>query len=763
MMKDATIFFMGVRHHGPGSAASVKNALMEYQPDIVLIEGAPEAQELISHVLDNELVPPVAQLVYADDDYRDSAFYPFTVFSPEWQALTFAQSKGITAKFFDLPLTHSMALAREKREQLEPGEISEMSDELDTLDMRQDPLDSLASAAGFSDGERWWEYVVEQQENSIEVFSAIADAMGAVRESIEDTQSISYREQLREAWMRKQIRVAKKDGYEKIAVVCGAWHVPALIRSIKVKDDNALLKSLPKIKLKSTWIPWSYGRISYRSGYGAGVNSPGWYHHLWEKSLSKTSGQDDLVVSWLTLAARTLRDQGYDVAPASVIDGVRLVNSLASIRNSPKPSLDDMSETIQTLFCFGDQMPMALLRDKMLINDRLGTVPSSLPKSPLQQDFANKTKKFLLKLEAVKKQLELDLRKPIGLNRSTLFYQLQILGIKWAESARARSKGTFKEVWTLQWEPEFELELIEKSVWGNTIESAAGRFALDSINKTSDLDSICKWLDKVLLAQMSEVIPKAIEVLNSLASVSAQVEELMSALPRLVKILRYGDVRNTDNSSIQHVINGFIVRICTGFPNHCRSVDDDAAKAISDLMIEVNESISLLDHAEYLDNWFVALNKVRCSDSVHGLIAGRSYRIMLNADRIDADVASAAFSYALSTAEEPQHAADWIEGLLLGAGINLVHDDRIWSVMNTYLCGLKEDRFTNFLPLIRRTFSSFSEGEKNNLLNKAKVGIELDSLSPLDNDLEKNDIFKFDHNLAKQSIDLTQMMLGIKV
>ena len=761
-MKDDSIFFMGVRHHGPGSAASVKSALMAFQPDILLIEGAPEAQELISHVLDKELVPPVAQLIYADDDYRDSAFYPFTVFSPEWQALSFAQSNNVPAKFFDLPLTHSMALARAKREQL-ASEEAKISSEIDTLDMRQDPLDSLASAAGFSDGERWWEYLVEQQENAIEVFTAIADAMGAVRESIEETQSVSYREQLREAWMRKQIRAAKKDGYQKIAVICGAWHVPALLKTIKAKDDNDLLKGLPKIKLKSTWIPWSYGRISYRSGYGAGVNSPGWYHHLWEKSLSKASAQDDLVASWLTLAARTLRKQGYDVAPASVIDGVRLVNSLASIRNSPKPSLDDMSEAIQTLFCFGDQTPMLLLHDKMLINDRLGTVPAALPKSPLQQDFANKTKTYSLKLEAVEKQLELDLRKPIGLNRSTLFYQLHILGIKWAESARARSKGTFKEVWTLQWQPEFELELIEKSIWGNTIESAAGRFALDSINHASDLDAICKWLDKVLLAQMTDVIPKAIDVLNSLASVSAQVEELMSALPRLVKILRYGDVRKTDNSSIAHVIDGFIARICTGLPNHCRSVDDDAAKAMSDLMIDVNESIALLDEPDYLDDWFVALNKVRCSDGVHGLIAGRSYRIMLNADRIDALEASTAFSYALSTAEDPQHAADWIEGLLLGAGITLVHDDRIWSVMNAYLCGLQEERFTNFLPLIRRTFASFSEGEKNNLLNKSKVGVAVDELSLQESDLEEAGIFKFDHNLAKQSLDLTQLMLGIKV
>ena len=37
----------GVRHHGPGSARSVRAALAEQRPDIVLIEGPPEADELL--------------------------------------------------------------------------------------------------------------------------------------------------------------------------------------------------------------------------------------------------------------------------------------------------------------------------------------------------------------------------------------------------------------------------------------------------------------------------------------------------------------------------------------------------------------------------------------------------------------------------------------------------------------------------------------------------------------------------------------------
>src|SRR5437660_7857209 len=49
-----------------------------------------------------------------------------------------------------------------------------------------------------------------------------------------------------------------------------------------------------------TWVPWTYGRLSYASGYGAGIRSPGWYDHLFS-----SPGQP--IERWLTRAAGVLR------------------------------------------------------------------------------------------------------------------------------------------------------------------------------------------------------------------------------------------------------------------------------------------------------------------------------------------------------------------------------------------------------------------------------------------------------------------------
>ena len=109
--------------------------------------------------------------------------------------------------------------------------------------------------------------------------------------------------------MRKMIRTAQKENFERITVVCGAWHVPALENMPKVKEDNELLKGLPKIKIECTWIPWTYDRLAFRSGYGAGIESPGWYHYLWHHP------QDDGTL-WISQAASLFRKKNMDISVA---------------------------------------------------------------------------------------------------------------------------------------------------------------------------------------------------------------------------------------------------------------------------------------------------------------------------------------------------------------------------------------------------------------------------------------------------------------
>ncbi|MDD5275155.1 MAG: DUF5682 family protein [Methylovulum sp.] len=743
------IFYLGIRHHGPGSAQSVLRALKQFAPDKILLEGPPEAAPLVAHIQNPQLQPPVAQLFYANDNPAEAVFYPFTRFSPEWQTLHYADAAHIPLEFFDLPQAHSLALKR-----AEADATPDDDEPIDSLQLPVDPLDLLAHTAGFDDGEQWWEQMVEQHPHEGEVFVAIAEAMTAVRSAIAAERPLSQREQYREAWMRLAIRKARKDGFQKIAVVCGAWHVPALLEKIAAKTDSALLKGLPKTKITATWIPWTYSRISYHSGYGAGVNSPGWYDFLWEHGQ-----QNPLAYSvsggWITRAARLLREQDMDISPASVIDAVRLADNLAILRGRHPPNPSDMQEAMQTLFGLGDATALKLLDARLWVGERMGQVPDEMPQTPLQQDFNQQIKSVRLAKEAVEKVIELDLRTDNGRNRSVLLYRLQIFELTWGRIIDSRGKGTFKENWQIQWKPDFELALIEKNIWGTTLATATEAFAIADLQKADTLAAILGGLQRLLLADLPNAVRLALDILHNRAATTHQIDELLAALPGLVQIVRYGDVRGTDNAALLHLVESLAVRINIGLNNHCRQVDADNARHLAAALAAVNNALQLLDNADLLAPWRQVLLRLAASDGIQGVIAGKAYRLLANAQAISAEAVANALGLALSRAEDPSQAADWLEGLLAGAGLALLHDEALLAVLDGYVCGLAPERFEAITPLLRRTFSTFALGERRGLLDKMRH-----SSLVTDNPPDNGD---FDHERAALALPLLDQILGVEV
>ena len=142
-----SIHLLGIRHHGPGSCRNVLEYLQELKPDLILLEGPAEAEALLPCALNEQMEPPVALLAYQPDQPQNAVFYPFAEFSPEWQTICYAMRNEVPLRFFDLPLAHSMALSQK----------SAKEEKEETTDIHRDPFDYLAEAAGYTDGESWWE------------------------------------------------------------------------------------------------------------------------------------------------------------------------------------------------------------------------------------------------------------------------------------------------------------------------------------------------------------------------------------------------------------------------------------------------------------------------------------------------------------------------------------------------------------------------------------------------------------------------------
>lgn len=742
----------GIRHHGPGSAVNLVRALEKLAPDAVLVEGPPDADHLIALAGHDGMVPPVALLVYDKARPLQSVFYPFAEFSPEWQAIAYALSRNIPVSFMDLPQAHrfSPPVAEPDEPQGETPEKEDIPDSLKSEDTLADdgpddgdipspadPLDWFARQAGYDDGESWWEHAIEERLDSEALFKAIADAMISLREQFPMPRGPAGEklpEERREAWMRKTLRETVKKGYSNIAVICGAWHVPALSLDVKVKDDNALLKGLTKVKVDTTWVPWTYNRLSRKSGYGAGINSPGWYHHLWEFRRNHSDhSATSLSARWLIAAAGYLRAADLDASSAHVIEAVRLAESLASIRQRPFPGLQELDDAIRSVLCFGNNAPLRFIKGPLFIGERMGSTPPETPKVPLQTELESQQKSLRLKVQPMVQELDLDLRTPIGLSRSHLFHRLNLLGIPWARQMREDSgkKGTFHEFWEIKWEPEFSVAIIEAAIWGTTVESAATAKAVHQAHRESTLAELSELVHAVILAQLPGAVGPVVKELQSRCGQSNDVAGLMMSLSSLVRILRYGNVRQSDTAMVAHVVDGIVSRICIGIGPACQSLDEDASHDMNTHIASSNHAVRLTENPDYLADWTRALAHLTEAATVHALIQGKACRLLFDGNALSTGDVARFMALALSPGNDPAMAAAWIEGFLEGSGMILVHDRTLWDILDAWLNALSEERFINLLPLVRRTFSTFSQPERQQLGTLAKHGKTQGASSPV--------------------------------
>lgn len=704
-----TVF--GIRHHGPGSARSLGLALRELKPDAVLVEGPPDADDLLALAAHTSMRPPVALLVYPPDEPKRAAFFPFAEYSPEWQAIRYALETEVPVRFMDLPQAVQLA----QQEAAEEGPDPKAETQPETL--RQDPLRLISEAAGYGDGELWWEQMVEQRRDGRDLFAALLELMAALREeTAEDVASTDERGTLREAHMRQTIRRAEREGFERIAVVCGAWHAPALSPNISSeREDALLLKGLPKRKVAATWAPWTYGRLTYRSGYGAGVESPGYYQYLW-------SAPSNVTASWMARVAQLLRGEDMDASSANVIEAVRLAEALAALRGRAVPGLTELNDATRAVLCFGDDAPLRLVAEKLIVGETLGEVPEETPGSPLQQDLSRAQRRLRLPPEASERILDLDLRKPNDLERSRLVHRLRLLGVPWGHVERARGKGTFHEVWRLRWVPELTVALIEAGAWGNTIHDAATAFALEQAARTQELPGLTALVEQTLLADLAEAVSGVVTRLQEVAAVSGDVPHAMDALAPLASVLRYGSVRQTDTRLVRTVVDGLITRVAVGLPNACASLSDEAAEEMYPRLLAVNGAIVTLEDEGHRALWHSTLKGMADQRQLHGLIAGRCCRILFDQSLLTAEEVSTKVGLVLSHAGEPERAARWVDGFLRGSGLVLLHNPALWEILDGWVASLNPDLFTQLLPLLRRTFSTFSAPERRQMGERARKG-----------------------------------------
>jgi hypothetical protein len=694
----------GIRHHGPGSARNLLHALENNKPDLILLECPSDAQSMVKHLDFEEMIPPVALLVYEVSNLKNFAYYPFAVFSPEWQAMYFAHMNQIPVHFIDLPFSM----------------ISDFSLKriVKTNNNNDDPFRLLAIQDGFQDIERWWEVTFEIPEPTQSPFDSIMDLIEEIRIDTLESDPLTL---AREAYMKNQIEEFENKKYKSIAVVCGAWHAPALRKesdSIGYFTVQLPKKGL-KVQTESTWVPWSYDNIARTSGYKAGVISPYWYEALFFHG-------NEAIHHWLSRVAGILRNLQIPVSPADIIESSRLAQTLADMRDLPLPGIDELYDAVIAVCVKGDDRILSQMTMAILIGDVTGFVPTTVPGIPLQRDI-EKTLKSLRLFSLWQKpgifERRLDRRKKTHQRASILFNRLRLIGINWAleQPLEGNPIGAFNELWILQWQPDFPLIIVDKSRWGNTLKEAVIHYLDDILPQVTLLPELSKLLLTGLKADLPETVVPVIKQIQDIGQVTKEIVPLLEIFPDLVQSQRYGSRMEFLRVQIGLLIGDLYPRICILLSNSIRDISDETAEPLKNCIIRTHHAIHLIEEQVNLSLWYKALLQAINTDRSHPLIVGVSLKLLFSKDQIDQAYVVRKLRYELSLLSEITSSGLILEGFLSENGWWLIHFPALRAVIDEWIGAWEDDQFLHYLPVLRRIFSSYSTTEKQVLLDLVRT------------------------------------------
>ncbi|KQO17912.1 DUF5682 family protein [Paenibacillus sp. Leaf72] len=719
---DDQVFIFGVRHLSPGGAKQLLEYLNEREPTAVLIEGPSDATGEIKHLTHAATELPAAILAFTEELPVRTVLWPFAVYSPEFQAMKWAKEHGASAAFIDLPSSVTLALQDALRSKgKKPSAVPEGEE-------KRSIYSRIAELAGESDYDMYWERSFEHNANpgayreAILAFSAEMRELGEAKEQREHPAEHAYNA-LRESYMRRQIQQTIAAGHDpqRIVVVCGAYHAAALADLTAAMSDEEAA-GLPSRSTKHTLMPYSYYKLSTMSGYGAGNDAPHYFQMMWE---AMEGGMlEQLPHRYLASVARLVRSGGTHRSTAEVIEAVRMAESLAAMHDGSAPTLRDLHDAAQTLLGHGELSAVAEALARVDVGTAIGRLAEGVSQTPIQDDLNRQLKR--LKLEKYKttvaSTLTLDLRENrrvasveaafLDLNRSILCHRLLLLGISFVKSQPSGQEGaTWAENWLIQWSPEAEIQVVEATLLGETIEVACAYVLREKLLACRSIEEASALIHVSCCCGMTSQMEEGSRVLQTLAADSRDVVQIAAAARGLSMIIGYGDIRKVDTQPLIPLLEQLFHRGSLYLLDGA-GCNDEAAGGMITAINELNRISQ--DHSEIIDDkqWVQELLHLSERDDRNPKLSGFACAILMERGAITAEQCAAEVSRRLSPGITADLGAGWFEGLSMRNRYSLLSRTSLWEQLNHYINSLQDDEFKRALVFLRRAFSSFSSREK---------------------------------------------------
>lgn len=713
----------GVRHLSPGAAYHLIKYLEEKQPKVILIEGPTDAGGLLRDIAKKGVKPPIALLAYTTELPIETVLYPFASYSPEYQAICWGIKKKRDVRFIDLPCDVLLKLKQKQNEK--PEEAASFYAFYNGL------YDQLGKAYGEDDYESYWERNFEHNLNKDSFREGLGFQSTEVRSMVVDLEQEaapydhSYN-LVREAHMRREIKRVIDEGTkpEDIVIIVGAYHLAGIDCDLPPMSDEELA-AIPRVNTQMTLMPYSYHRLSSRTGYGAGNKAPYYFETMWQSIGNDCI--DELPAIYLSQVAQFLRSRGNNASSASVIEAVRLAQALTVMKGGSLPVLKDLHDAAVTCFGGGDLSVVAEAINMADIGTAIGSLPEGVSQTPVQEDLNQELKrlKLLNYKTTVSQELSLDLRENlkvksqdaafIDLNRSTFLHRLKVLNIHFAEQLRvSQDSATWAEKWTLRWSPEVEIEVVEANLKGETLEIAAAYELKEQLTNCVDISIVAQIIRQACECNLVRIFDNAISALQALLVDSVSFKEVAYAARELSLLIQYGSIRKFDLEPLTPILQQLFLRASLLLIDAC-TCDDKAAseivKAINVMEVISQEQYDVVD----TESWQKEIEKVAWRDDLNSKLSGVAFSILLEHNLATEEDCAKEVSRRLSPGIPPDIGAGWFEGLSGRNRYALLSRIGLWKELDKYVEDLDEEEFYRSVVFLRRAFGEFEPNQKNSI------------------------------------------------
>jgi hypothetical protein len=758
------IYWFGVRHHSPAAARFVREAMLARKPKVIFLEAPADAQAMVAHIVDAQTKPPIAIYASFRDDNNElngagvdspaadvpakyDSWYPLLAYSPEYVTLITAQQLGIPVVFFDLPFS---AQLQRRPDRAVPQPAVEEDDDAPAPEAQHHATTRwddaavtsrfykmLADNGGYRSWDECWDSLFEVglRHADAESFrrdmtyfcSALRATTAPQRLATDDTLT-------REAHMWQTITTtlqSKKLRATDAMVVCGGFHL------FLDRSGATPVPATPQGTHFITVAPFSYARTSSNDGYGAGNRAPRYYERLYLPNEAPAAAAITAMVDHVVAVLHKGRKSGEALSAADAISIAQHARMLASLRGRKLPALDDIRDAVITCCCKGDPREtgrgLQLAMDEVETGTAVGRVTPALGKLPLVYDFYRLIDELDLGEVMAKdkrKKYTLDLRVAADDRRSIFFHRLGQLGVPMARRVdETTTQLMFRETWTVEWSPKTDVALIEKNLYGDTVEAAAAAVLGEEVAAATGLSAatVSEFLLRAVALDLPNLFTKLEVTAAHVIDDDTSTASLGQALTHLVVLQRQAQRKHLRADVIADLIERAYGRGCFALPYVANAPAEEHAaviagiKAIAEVVLTQHQAADTVMRLD--QELFVTNAKTAYRDSQNPYLRGALAGVLteLRAHSTD-ELAREVAAFAGARGEVLAGCGDFLSGLvatsktamLLGAE-PLVH------AIDQLLRAATWDDFMILLPRARGAFEGMHDRSRVALADRVAV------------------------------------------